>query len=37
VILLGLALGAVAWFSLGAVIRFEKQRRARGLPDLAVE
>jgi MFS family permease len=37
VILLGLALGVVAWFSLGAVIRFEKQRRARGLPDLAVE
>jgi predicted MFS family arabinose efflux permease len=37
VILLGLLLGAVAWFSLGAVVRYERERRAQGLPDLAIE
>ena len=36
VIILGLLLGAVAWFSPGAVVRYERQRRAAGLPDLAV-
>jgi predicted MFS family arabinose efflux permease len=37
VILLGLALATIAWFSLGAVIRFERERRAQGRPDLLVD
>jgi len=37
VILLGLLLGVIAWFSLGALIRFEHERQARGLPDLSVD
>ncbi len=37
VILLGLLLGVVAWFSLGALLRYERERRAQGLPDLALE
>jgi predicted MFS family arabinose efflux permease len=37
VIILGLLLGVVAWVSLGWVIRYERERRAQGLPDLAVE
>ncbi|HZS14903.1 MAG TPA: MFS transporter [Candidatus Dormibacteraeota bacterium] len=37
VILLGLGLGCIAWFSLGMLLRFERQRRAAGRPDLALD
>jgi len=37
VILFGLGLAAIAWFSLGALIRFERERRVLGKPDLAVD
>jgi predicted MFS family arabinose efflux permease len=37
VILLGLMLAAVAWVSLGAVIQYERERRALGKPDLAID
>jgi predicted MFS family arabinose efflux permease len=35
VILLGMALATVAWLSLRTVVRYEQQRIARGLPELA--
>lgn len=37
IVVLGLGLATIAWFSLGAVIRFERERHARGLPDLLVD
>lgn len=37
VILLGLGLAAVAWFALGRVIRYERERRALGQPDLVLD
>jgi MFS family permease len=37
VILLGLGFGVVAWFSLGAVVQFERGRRAAGRPDLVAD